>query len=131
MEKTLVLEKRGCDFWKDCNERKNSDLENFRLFGNISKKISVEITTHEYSGKLKPFYVANNNIKLVCSYIDNYCYRPATTKKNGKKVIYEECYKDVEKTGACKPTKKDVLNKINEIFGTDFEKMQIVENLEG
>lgn len=106
MEKTLILEKRGCNFWDDCNERKNSDLENFRLFGNISNNISVEITTHEYSGKLKPFYVENNNINLVCSFINNYCYRPAITNKDGKKLYMTNVIKMQQKRGLANQPKK-------------------------
>ena len=113
--KTLIVEKRGCDFWKDSQESRESDLQNFRLFGYISKnkKRMIEITTHAHKkSKYSKFYIVKTWVAM-----DFY-------DKKGM------CWGDAKNSGfvnsgmAC-----DVLQYINEKWGTHFSKLKIVDRL--
>lgn len=130
--KTLRLEKRGCDFWKDCNEKKASDLQNFRLFGYLTSnntKYYIEITTHEYTGRIIPDRVKVANINNVSSWIDNGYEKIEYYNKNGVQTAYTASYRDLKKVTCAKPTKKEVLKVINKTYNTDFTEIEIVENL--
>ena len=67
MEKTLYLEKRGCDFWKDDEIRKVSNVENYRV-GSYENRIK---------GK------DGNDYILEFTNLDRYTYR-TTNKRTGE-----------------------------------------------
>lgn len=51
MTKTLFIEKRGCDFWKDDQEmKKSSDLENYRLFFRFTGKDGIKYIVEAGAG---------------------------------------------------------------------------------
>lgn len=114
MEDVLVLEKRGCNFWDWSKEKQESDLENFRLYAKIKKEqkftdgiFEIEVMTHYRESD--PFGFNNQVSSLV-----------ATTKYiDGLPKI------DENKTFYCKPTKKELLKGINNIFGTNFKQIEI------
>lgn len=105
---TLILEKRGCNFFKGSEEAQKSDLENYRLFGWISINECVEICTHFRAQQ-----------KAVNSYVDYSFF-----DKEG--ILHT----NLEKTGySSVPTKEQVLNFINKTFNKNFQKIQIVDKL--
>ena len=116
MEDTLVLEKRGCNFWDCSKEKSGSDLENFRLYTQIrmeDKKsdgiFDIEVSTH--FRECDPF---GWNGK-----VSSYVY---TTKYiNGDAKI------DMDRCFCCNPYKKDLLKVINNIFGTNYIKVELKE----
>lgn len=128
----LKLEKRGCDFWKESNEKKVSDLENFRICGKLfsnGQRFYIEVTTHEYCGKIIPDRVKEQNINNVSSWIDN-CYdKTEYYNKNGVQTPYIASYRDLSKVTTAKPTKKDLIERINQIFNTNFTDIKIVDRL--
>ena len=69
MNKVLVLEKRGCDFYKGCKEEKLSDVGNFRV-GSYNNSIEGK------DGK---------NYSIEFGGYDKYKYR--TMSKSGKKLL--------------------------------------------
>ena len=125
MTKILKLEKRGCDFWEDSPEAKNSDLENFRLFGYVSKHECVEVCTHwKKKSKYSKFIV-------VKTYIDNeFEKKELTTMAVGTKKYCWMSYRNLEKCGTIdNPTKAGVLEFINKTYNKNFTKLKIVERL--
>lgn len=142
MKNVLYLEKRGCDFWRDSEENKRSDLENFRLFGYIDsynyllpksrksdKVYMVEICTH---------YFKRHHIKEVpaeailtsfnISFIDNKgdCWGLFKAPKDKNLTDLEIFFKShlINKV-----TKQDVLDYINNYFGTSYKDLKIVDDL--
>lgn len=117
-KKTIILERRGCDFWKDCPERKNSNLENFRLCGKIKnrqREYFLEIcTTHTTT---KQFLKRNRELGIGATYcvIDN-----EFTAKNGLS------YRDMKKFTICHPTREAVIVAINKVFGTAYSDLEIL-----
>lgn len=117
-DKKIILERRGCDFWKDCPERTNSNLENFRLCGKIKnrqREYWLEIcTTHTTD---KRFLKKNKELGIGATYchIDN-----EFTAKNGS------CYRDIKKLVYCHPTREAVLVAINKTFGTAYKGIEIL-----
>ena len=114
MRTTLVLEKRGCDFWEWSKEKKESDLENFRLYIRIEKEdkfsdgvFDIEISTHFRESN--PF---GWNGK-VSSFVDITKYI-----KGDAKIDFDKCF-------YINPNKKDLLKGINNIFGTSFNQIEI------
>lgn len=125
MTKILKLEKRGCDFWGDSLEAKESDLENYRLFGYISKHECVEVCTSDYK---KSKY---SKFRIVKTYIDNqYDKKELTTMCNGEKKFVWMSYRDLNKCGCSEqPTKASVLEFINKTYNKNFTKLVIVDSL--
>lgn len=119
--KTLIVERRGCDFWDDCDTQKNSNLENFRLVGKIKSRgnriYTLEIcTTHtENAQRLKN----NRRLGIGATYCTiNNCY----TRADG-------CtFGDVSKFIICHPTREAVLIAINNTFGTAYTNLEILPN---
>ena len=88
---------------------------------------------------MKSYLILNfseNNLRILVGVI---CSDEVDTEKLDVYDLKRQAYTSVrslEKNPKCNfhtvfGGKDFYLNKINEIFGTDFEKMQIVENLEG
>lgn len=125
MKKVLKLEKRGCDFWHDSLEIQKSDLQNFRLFGYISKHECIEVTTHAHK---KSKY---SKFMIVKTYIDNeYEKKELTTMASGIKKYCWMSYRNLKKCGySDEPTQESVLKFINKIYNKNFTKIEIVENL--
>ena len=97
----LRLEKRGCDFRKNSDEAKASDLTNFRLCGII--KSDLYDAKHE---RVSDYFIE------ICSNIQNNKFR------NGMYSLFRNCYKaadgmyygDLEKDGQTNnPTKVGIL----------------------
>lgn len=114
MEDTLVLEKCGCNFWDCSKEKSGSDLENFRLYTQIKMEdkksdgiFDVEVSTHFRESN--PF---GWNGK-VSSYVDVTKYI-----KGNAKIDMDKCF-------YCSPYKKDLLKGINNIFGTNYTKLEL------
>ena len=116
MTKILKVEKRGCDFWGDSFEAKNSDMENFRYFCYISKnkKKMLEICPHSWKkSKYSKFYIMKTHISM--SFYDKKGY----------------CWGDSKNSGFCFSGRwADVLQYINAHWGTHFEKVKICDKLD-
>ncbi|MBQ3565456.1 MAG: hypothetical protein IJA14_04895 [Alphaproteobacteria bacterium] len=126
---TLKLEKRGCNFWKDSIELATSDLGNYRLFGLLDLNL---ITNEDFNAK-----------KAVCCYVEicTHYFDKKDKRKDyrGKTRTFIDVSYDAENgncygaTDYCKhanePTQKSVLETINELFGTNYEKLEIVDRL--
>lgn len=133
-EKILILEKRGMDFWNDCEERKMSDLENFRLFGfiksdknlikNKSDKIyMVEISTHFFKNHGAKDVPQNSILTFFDISAEN-------DKKECYRIFPKGLYSSIKDyTLINQSLKKDVLNYINMFFNTNYQEIKIVENL--
>lgn len=113
--KTLFLEKRGMDFYKGCREIEQvKDFNNFRYCGYISKQkqIFLEMTIHsKKKSKYSKFYIT-----------DAYLNFSFENKKG--------CFADLQKSGFCQPTEKDVLNFINIRYNRHFKNIKIVDDIE-
>ena len=98
MKNVLVLKKRGMDFnYRDSEEAKVSDLQNFRLFGWIGPRETIEVSTH-LRGKEVNSYVD-------CSFADeNWIW-----------------FSKVPENPYCKPTKEAVLEFVNKKFNKKFD----------
>lgn len=114
MDNILILEKRGCNFWDWSKEKQESDLENFRLYAKIEKEqkftdgvFEIEVMTHYRESD--PFGFNNQ----VSSLVSTTKYIEGLPKIDEDKIFY------------CKPTKKDLLKGINNIFGTNFNQIEI------
>lgn len=119
----LVLEKRGCDFWKDDEElNKYSDVGNYRVF---AKGLSVngQIVSgdfgngYTYDEKHKPVH----HHKL---YLNAYTINP---KKEDLYIENPQTYGNVELERKTKPyfyTQKDILEYVNSI--NDFKIDEII-----
>ena len=125
MTKILKLEKRGCDFWNDSLEAKESDLENYRLFGYVSKHECIEVCTNDYK---KSKY---SKFRIVKTHIDNqYDKQELTTMCNGEKKLVWMSYRDLNKCGCSEqPTKASVLEFINKTYNKNFTELVIVDSL--
>lgn len=126
----LRLEKRGCDFWKDSIELATSDLENYRLFGLLDLNL---ITNEDFKAKK----AVRCYVEICTHYFDKKDKRKEYRDKTRTHI--DVCY-DAE-NGLCygaldccqhtkEPTKKSVLETINELFGTNYEKLEFVERVE-
>lgn len=124
-KKILKLEKRGCDFWNDSQEKKESDLQNYRLFGYVSKHECIEVTTHT---RKKSKY---SKFNIVVTYIDNeYEKKELWTMASGLKKYCWGSYRDLKKCGCSnKPTKKSVLEFVNKTYNKKFTDIEIVDRL--
>ena len=123
--KTLKLEKRGCDFRTDSLEYQQSDLENYRLFGYVSKHECIEVGTWDFK---KSKY---SKFRVVKTYIDNqYDKQEICTMADGTKKKCWMSYRNLEKCGTTEePTKASVLKFINEKYNKNFTKLEIVDKL--
>lgn len=130
IQKTLILERRGCDFWKDCHERENSNLENFRLCGKIKnrhREYFLEISTTHTNDKR--FIKRNKELGIgkTYTYIDNEFDRVETIKHaDGSEYQSKMAYRDLKKLVFCHPTKEAVLIAINKTFGTNYTQIEIL-----
>ena len=119
---TLRLEKRGCDFRKNSEESKKSDLTNFRLCGIIKSDL--------YNAKHKR--VSDYFIEI-CSSIQHNRFRKGMFSyfSNCYYAFDGMCYDDLEKDGYTNnPTKAGILEYINNVFGTNYTNVEIVNRLE-
>ena len=119
---TLRLEKRGMDFRENSEELKISDLTNFRLCGIIKSDL--------YNAKHKR--VSDYFIEI-CSNIQHNKFR------NGMYSFFRNCYRaadgvyycDLAKDGQINnATKVGILEYINDVFGTNYTNVEIVDRLE-
>lgn len=131
MEKVLKLERRGCNFWHWCQERKDSDLENFRLCGEVEsdKNYFIEIITTNTTDKHfirrnKMYYGLGATFTTIDNQYDRYTEK---TAKDGTKYTLKEHFRDMSKfITPCAPTMKAVLEAINKAFGTDYTRIEIL-----
>ena len=125
MTKTLRLEKRGCDFRTGSLEYKHSDLENYRLFGYVSKHECIEVGTWDYK---KSKY---SKFRVVKTYVDNqYDKKEVCTMADGTKRKVWMSYRNLEKCGTTEePTKESVLKFVNEKYNKNFTKLEIMDRL--
>lgn len=142
MKNVLYLEKRGHDFWHDSKEIRRSDLENFRLFGYIDsgeyllpksrksdKVYMVEICTHYFDKhhvKEVPANAILTNFNI--SFIDNKgdCYGFIKHPKDKNLTDLEVFFRSYLIN---KATKQDVIEYINNYFGTTYKELKIVDKL--
>ena len=136
MKNILKLEKRGCDFWKDSIEKQKSDLENYRLVGCIkgsNKNYILEICTHTATDKNRIKYLKEKfGLGATCSWIDNEYTKTETKHWNdGTTTTHKNHYRDMEKLETyAQPTKKGILQKINEVFGCNYTDIEYVDNVD-
>ena len=119
---TLRLEKRGCDFRKDSEEAKTSNLTNFRLCGII--KSDLYNAKHE---RVSDYFIE------ICSNIQHNKFRNGMYSffRNCYNAADGMCYGDLEKDGQTdKPTKAGILEYINNVFKTNYTDVEIVDRLE-
>ena len=114
IKNVLVLEKRGCDFWKDDEElNKHSDIGNYRVF---AKGLSVDghivfgdfNNGYTYDEKYKP--VHHHKLSLTAYTID--------PKKEDLYIENPQEYGNAELERKTKPyfyTQKDILKYVNSI----------------
>lgn len=121
---TLKLEKRGCNFRDNSEESKSSDLGNFRLFGYIDPKDTVN--KEERRGEPVKYWIE------VCTNIQNNKFRKGIF--SFFTVAYET--EDGNQWGALEKggltdnaTKNGILKYINRVMGSSFSKIEIVDNL--
>lgn len=141
MKNTLYLEKRGCDFKIESEEIKRSDLENFRLFGYIDSKeyllpksrksdrvYIVEICT-SYFKKYRKFVPANAIITTfnICFYDNKGNCRGLWKHPKDKNLTDLELF--LKHHLINKATKQDVIEYINNYFGTAYKELKIVNKL--
>lgn len=119
---TLRLEKRGCDFRKDSEEAKTSDLTNFRLCGII--KSDLYNAKH---ARVSDYFIE------ICSNIQHNKFRNGMYSffRNCYNAADGMCYGDLEKDGQTdNPTKAGILEYINNVFKTNYTDVEIVDRLE-
>ena len=119
---TLRLEKRGCDFKKNGEEAKISDLTNFRLCGMI--KSDLYNAKHQ---RVSDYFIE------ICSNIQYNQFRKGMYSffRNCYYAVDGMCYGDLEKDGLIdNPTKAGILEYINNVFGTHYTDIEIVDRLE-
>ena len=115
---TLRLEKRGCDFRKNSEEAKKSDLTNFRLCGII--KTDLYNTKHK---RISDYFIE------ICSNIQH--NRMYSFFRNCYNATDGMCYGDLEKDGYTNnPTKAGILEYINNVFRTNYTNVEIVNRVE-
>ena len=119
---TLRLEKRGCDFRENSEESKISDLTNLRLCGIIKSDL--------YNAKHKRvsdyFIEISSNIQH--NQFRNGMYSFFRNSYHAADGMY---YGDLEKDGQTNnPTKVGILEYINDVFGTNYTNVEIVDRLE-
>jgi hypothetical protein len=134
MEKVLYLEKRGCNFTADSKEINLSDLENFRLFGyfETEKKITtnksdkifmVEISTSYFSKHYNHEVPKNSILSFFNVSFNNDIGECFGYYPNGYDCKISD-YALINKS-----TKKDILEYLNNNYGTDYTQLEIVENI--
>ena len=145
MTYTLVLEKRGCNYWPGTIEEKESDLGNYRIvtterikatngrtyfieFGRIGSQYRW---TNKRTGKaLKhPVIEPANWLGIDTEYM-----KPETVKMaDGKKRTYESCFRDAELEKKCRQkyhaTKKDLLAFVNSISTVKYTDLLIMPEI--
>jgi hypothetical protein len=134
MEKVLYLEKRGCNFTADSKEINLSDLENFRLFGyfETEKKITTNKSDKIYMVEISTSYFSKHyNHEAPKNSILSF-FNVSFNNDIG------ECFGYYPKGCDCKitdyalinkSTKKNILEYLNNIYGTDYTRLEIVKNI--